>query len=384
VTAPPILHRDTPLARQIKETIRRDGPMTVQAYMARCLWDEPLGYYRRQRVFGSSGDFITAAEISQVFGELIGVWTGVVWQNVFGAPETITLAEFGPGRGTMMRDALRAARVVPGFTEAVRPHLIEASQTLAEVQSSTLAEFRGKITWGSKLDEFSPPAIILANEFLDSWPVAQWIKTKDGWRIRGVSLNRSGDLQFAALDGECPHEAFEALLPDAPPGAVIETQRLDRLATALQSLMQRGPVVMLLIDYGHTVAAAGDTLQAVRAHKYESPLASPGEADLTVHVNFYDLASTLHRAGLALDGPVTQSEFLGAVGIVERASRLMTANPQRAGEIETGVARLLAPNGMGSRFKVLAARSPELPPLPGFRAAAAAGGSTAQTSESQT
>jgi SAM-dependent MidA family methyltransferase len=141
---------------------------------------------------------------------------------------------------------------------------------------------------------------------------------------------------------------------------------------------------MLLIDYGHTVAAAGDTLQAVRAHKYESPLASPGEADLTVHVNFYDLASTLHRAGLALDGPVTQSEFLGAVGIVERASRLMTANPQRAGEIETGVARLLAPNGMGSRFKVLAARSPELPPLPGFRAAAAAGGSTAQTSESQT
>jgi SAM-dependent MidA family methyltransferase len=186
-------------------------------------------------------------------------------------------------------------------------------------------------------------------------------------------------LQFDALEGDCPHEAFEALLPNAPVGAVVETQRLDRLADALQSLMQRGPVVLLLIDYGHTIAAAGDTLQAVRDHKYESPLASPGEADLTVHVNFYDLASTLHRAGLALDGPVTQAEFLGAVGIVERASRLMAANPQRASEIETGVARLLAPNGMGSRFKVLAARSPDLPPLPGFKAAASTNGQALQT-----
>jgi SAM-dependent MidA family methyltransferase len=279
----------------------------------------------------------------------------------------------------MMRDTLRAARVVPGFIEAVHPYLIEASQALTQVQAATLADFRSRITWGAKLDEFSPPAIIIANEFLDSWPVAQWIKTADGWRIRGVSLDQSGELEFTAIEGDCPHEAFEALLPDAPPGAVVETQRLDRLADALQSLMQRGPVVMLLIDYGHTVAAAGDTLQAVREHKYESPLASPGEADLTVHVNFYDLASTLHRAGLALDGPVTQAEFLGAVGIVERASRLMSANPQRAGEIEAGVARLLAPNGMGSRFKVLAARSPDLPPLPGFRAAVKAGGPPQQS-----
>jgi NADH dehydrogenase [ubiquinone] 1 alpha subcomplex assembly factor 7 len=371
----PNSHRDTPLARQLKESIRRDGPMPMQTYMSRCLWDQRFGYYRRQRVFGASGDFITAAEISQVFGELIGVWAGVVWKNVLGSPGTVTLAEYGPGRGTMMRDALRAARVVPGFAEAVRPYLIEASPALAEVQSATLTDFRSKISWGSQLDEFSPPAIILANEFLDAWPVAQWVKTAKGWRIRGVSLDKSGALQFDALDGDCPHEAFEALLPDAPPGAVIETQRLDQLADALQALMQRGPIVLLLIDYGHTVAAAGDTLQAVRDHKYESPLASPGEADLTVHVNFYDLASTLHRAGLALDGPVTQAEFLGAVGIVERASRLMTANPQRAGEIETGVARLLAPNGMGSRFKVLAARSPGLPPLPGFRAAATVGSS---------
>jgi SAM-dependent MidA family methyltransferase len=365
--APP--HRDTPLALQIKDSIRRNGPMTVQAYMSRCLWDDEFGYYRRQPVLGAAGDFITAAEISQVFGELIGLWAGVVWQGVFGSPDRITLAEYGPGRGTMMRDALRATRVVPGFADAARVHLVEASAALAEVQDATLADFRGRVTSGSELDGFSPPAIIFANEFLDSWPVAQWMKTAEGWRIKGVALDAAANLQFQPIEGDCPHEAFEALLPNAPAGAVIETQRFDRFAEALQSLALRGPITLLIVDYGHTIPAAGDTLQAVRHHAYESPLTSPGEADLTVHVNFYDLASTLHRAGLALDGPVTQSEFLGSLGIVERASRLMSANPKRAGEIESGVARLLAPNGMGTRFKVLGVRSPSLPPLPGFGAA---------------
>ena len=373
------LRRDTPLALKLKDSIRRDGPLTVQSYMARCLWDEEFGYYRRQPVFGTAGDFITAAEISQVFGELLGVWAGVVWQGVLGAPNSITLAEYGPGRGTMMRDALRAARVVPGFAGAVRVHLVEASAALAEIQRATLDDFRGNVTWSDALDGFEPPAIIFANEFLDAWPVSQWIMTPRGWRIRGVGAEPGGNLEFTTLDGDCPREAFDRLLPNAPPGAVIEMQRLDRLAEALHQLARRGPIAMLIIDYGHTTPAAGDTLQAVLGHAYESPLASPGEADLTAHVNFYDLASTLHRAGLALDGPVTQAEFLGALGIVERASRLMAANPLRAGEIEAGVARLLAPNGMGSRFKVLAARSPELPSLPGFVAAVGASASPGQS-----
>lgn len=363
------LRRDTPLSRRIKDRIRRHGPMTIDAYMASCLWDVDYGYYRRQRVFGSSGDFITAADVSQVFGELLGVWAGVVWQGVLGAPNPITLIEYGPGRGTMMRDVLRAARIVPGFSSVARVHLVEASEALIAMQTETLADFRDMLSWGRELDEFNPPAIIFANEFLDSWPAAQWIKTSSGWHIRAVTLDASGDLQFAAIDGDCPREAFEALLPDAPPGTVVESQRLDQLAEALKALSERGPIAFLMIDYGHTTPAAGDTLQAVREHKYESPLTSPGEADLTVHVNFYDLASTLHRAGLALDGPVTQAEFLGSLGIIERTSRLMAANPARAAEIETGVARLLAPNGMGARFKVLAARSQGLPSLPGFSAA---------------
>jgi SAM-dependent MidA family methyltransferase len=363
------LRRDTPLSRRIKEKIRRDGPMTIDSYMSACLWDADHGYYRRQKIFGASGDFITAADISQVFGELLGVWAGVVWQGVLGAPNPLTIVEYGPGRGTMMRDILRAARIVPGFSNVARVHLVEASEALIQMQTETLSDFRSMLSWGRELDEFNPPAIIFANEFLDSWPVAQWVKTMSGWCIRAVTLDASGELQFAAVEGDCPHEAFEALLPNAPPGTVIETQRLDQLAEALLNLSERGPVAVLMIDYGHTTPAAGDTLQAVREHKYESPLTSPGEADLTVHVNFYDLASTLHRAGLALDGPVTQAEFLGALGIVERASRLMSANPARAPEIETGAARLLAPNGMGARFKVLAARSPGLPSLPGFSAA---------------
>jgi NADH dehydrogenase [ubiquinone] 1 alpha subcomplex assembly factor 7 len=363
------LRRDTPLSRRIKERIRREGPITIDRYMSACLWDVDYGYYRRQRVFGAAGDFITSADVSQVFGELLGVWAGVVWQGVLGAPNPITIVEYGPGRGTMMRDVLRAARIVPGFANVTRVHLVEASDALIEMQTETLADFRSLLSWGRELDEFNPPAIIFANEFIDSWPVAQWVKTPSGWHIRGVVLDRNDDLQFAPVEGECPREAFEALLPSAPVGSVIETQRLDKLAEALQALAERGPIAFLMIDYGHTTPAAGDTLQAVRNHQYESPLTSPGEADLTVHINFYDLASTLHRAGLALDGPVTQAEFLGSLGIVERASRLMSANPSRAPEIETGVARLLAPNGMGARFKVLAARSNGLPSLPGFGAA---------------
>lgn len=365
------LRRDTPLARRIKERIRCNGPMMIDSYMFACLWDPDYGYYRRQQVFGTSGDFVTAADISQVFGELLGIWAGVVWQDVLGAPNPITIVEYGPGRGTMMRDVLRAARIVPGFANVTRVYLVEASETLIETQTATLSDFYNMLSWGRELDKFSPPAIIFANEFLDSWPVAQWVKTATGWHIRAVTLDGTGELQFVAINGNYPREAFEVLLPNAPPGTVIEAQRLDQFAEILQGIAERGSIVFLIIDYGYAALAAGDTLQAVRNHKYESPLTSPGEADLTFHINFCDLASTLHRAGLALDGPVTQAEFLGSLGIIERASRLMSANPARIQEIETGVARLLAPNGMGTRFKVLAAHSQGLPALPGFSAACA-------------
>lgn len=364
----PTERRDTPLAQQLKAEIARQGPLTIPQYMSRCLWDEEHGYYATRNVIGASGDFITAAEISQVFGELIGIWSAVVWQQVLGAPPSTRLVEYGPGRGTMMRDALRAARVVPGFLDAISVHLIEMSATLTAEQKENLNGFPVPVTWGQNLIGFAPPAIIIGNEFLDAWPVEQWIKTEAGWRSRGVGIDAAGALCFTTVPHLPPRAELNQLHASAPLGSIVETQHPARLAEALRALSRTGPIAALLIDYGHVTSVSGDTLQAVRNHTYEDPLTSPGEADLSAQISFFELASELHKVGLAIDGPTTQAEFLGALGIVERASRLMHANPSRAGEIEAGVARLLAPNGMGTRFKAIGVRSPQLPALPGFGA----------------
>ncbi len=369
MTYDPELRRSTPLAIRLKDEIRHKGPITVADYMSRCLWDEAHGYYATRLAIGRDGDFITAAEISQTFGEIIGLWAGVVWQQVLGAPKGLQLVEYGPGRGTMMRDALRAARVIPGLCEAMKVHLVEMSPELIAAQREALSDATVPIQWGHNLIGFPTPAIILANEFLDSWPVEQWIKTESGWRQRGVGLDTRGEISFVEMGLPSADNSAALRFPDAQVGALVENQRLERLADAFQTLARSGPVTALIIDYGYATAAAGDTLQAVREHKYESPLTSPGEADLSAHVSFYELASVLHSCGLAIDGPVTQAEFLGSLGIIERGSRLMHANPARAGEIETGLARLLAPNGMGTRFKAIGVRSPQLPPLPGFGSA---------------
>ena len=319
-------------------------------------------------MIGGTGDFITAAEISQIFGELIGLWSAVVWQQVLNGPPSVRLVEYGPGRGTMMRDALRAARVVPGFFAATSVHLLEMSQTLAAEQRAALNGAGVPVFWGQNLAGFEPPAIIIANEFMDAWPVEQWIKTETGWRCRGVGLDARGQLCFTIVPGTRVRDDLEQSHPGAPLGTIVESQRPERLAEAFKALNRAGPLAALIIDYGYATPSSGDTLQAVRGHAYENPLTSPGEADVSSHVSFFELATELHRAGLEIDGPVTQSEFLGRLGIIERASRLMHSNPGRAGEIEAGIARLMAPNGMGTLFKVIGVRSPGLPPLPGFPA----------------
>ncbi len=362
----PAARRNTPLALKLKAIIAQHGPMTVAEYMGHCLWDEQFGYYATQTVIGSTGDFITAAEITQVFGEIIGLWSAVVWQQVLGSPPALQLVEYGAGRGTMMRDALRAARVVPGFVAAVSVHLLELSPTLANAQRAALCDAGVPVSWGQNLAGFPAPAIILANEFLDAWPVEQWIKTDIGWCWRGVGIDSAGELCFTIMPGTRTRGDLDAQVPTAALGSIVESQRPERLAQAFKALNQSGPFAALLIDYGHVAPVSGDTLQAVRSHVYESPLTSPGEADLSAQISFYELATALHSAGLTIDGPVTQAGFLGSLGTIERASRLMSANPQRAGEIEAGIARLMSPNGMGTQFKVMGVRSPQLPPLPGF------------------
>jgi SAM-dependent MidA family methyltransferase len=354
----------SPLLALLRERIRRDGPLRVDEYMLACFSDPQHGYWRKAGTIGAEGDFITAPEISQTFGELIGLWCVEAWRG-FGKPASVRLIELGPGRGTLLRDALRAAKAVPEFVAAISVHLVEISPQLREEQQRTLGDHvlatsRVPMAWHESLQDVPPgPALLIANEFLDALPIRQLICVDGAWRERVVTLDGSGALHFAV--GPCAHHESEA---PAHPGDIVELRAGEE--ELLGQLARRvPPLVGLFIDYGPAGAARGDTLQAVRRHSYTDPLAAPGRADLTADVQFAGLVRKARAAGFDCDGPMTQAEFLGRLGIAERAARLMSANPDRAGEIEAGVQRLISPTGMGTLFKVLAIRSRGLsPPVP--------------------
>ncbi len=351
------------LLKRLREAIASDGPMPIDRYMQLCLADPEHGYWQRAASIGADGDFVTAPEVSQVFGELIGLWAALVWERM-GRPASLRLVELGPGRGTLMRDAQRAARVLPAFLEAASVHLVEVSAPLRALQWQTLTSLLSqgaKATWHERLEEVPPgPAIIIANEFLDALPIRQLVHARGAWRERVVDLAPDGELRFALGPAVQHRTDMQAL-----DGAVLELRAgEDELLATLASRID--PLAALFIDYGPAEAAFGDTLQAVRRHAYADPLADPGAADLTAHVQFAALAAKARDAGLAADGPLTQAEFLGRLGVAERAGRLMSANPQRAGEIDAAVQRLISPTGMGSLFKVLAVRQPTLSPLVPF------------------
>lgn len=359
--------RPTPLADELAARIGLHGPLSVAEYMETCLHDPVHGYYRKSRAIGRAGDFITAPEISQVFGELVGLWCAVVWRQL-GEPPFLRLVELGPGRGTLMRDALRAARSVAGFRGALRVHLVESNATLAALQRTALESEDIPMSWSGEVDATAGagPTIVIANEFLDTLPIAQWVLRGGRWLTRCVGLDGTGRLAF--VDGEPvadPDRPQEIALR-ARDGDVFETRApaLEDFAARLAAL--GAPLVALFIDYGHVEPALGNTLQAIRAHRYHDPLSAPGEADLTAQVDFAAVAAAMRRRGLACDGPATQAEFLGALGAAERASHLMAANPAKAAQIEAAVARLMAPGGMGTRFHAVGVRSGGVAPLPGF------------------
>lgn len=355
--------RQTPLAVKLAARIAHDGPISVAAYMEACLLDPEHGYYVKRPAVGAGGDFITAPEVSQVFGELIGLWCVVVWQQM-GSPSRLRLTELGPGRGTLMADALRAARVIPAFLAAVEVELVETNEVLIATQRRALETATVPIEWKERMKREAVPRIIIANEFLDTQPVQQYVLLDGSWMRRTVTLDAAGHLQFG-IDpaGGIPDQGR---FVDARPGAIDEQQSHIALLSGLAAHRDEAPLAALFLDYGHTASAVGETLQAVRQHRYEHPLTSPGEADLTCQVDFEEFAEKAHAVGLAVDGPVSQAEFLAGLGIAERTSRLMAANPSRAGELELGVARLMSPTGMGSRFKAIGLRSADVPPLPGL------------------
>jgi len=357
-----------PLEAEIRRRISAAGPMPVGEYMALCLGDPAHGYYTTRDPFGARGDFITAPEISQMFGEMIGLWMAAVWRQM-GEPKNVRIVELGPGRGTMMKDALRAAKVMPGFLEAVVVHLVEISPTLEATQQRTLEPLGMPLYWHRSLADVPPgAAIVVANEFFDALPVSQAVKTEDGWYERLIDLDASGQLAFTIAPEPLPH--FELLLApavrNAPDGSIFEW-RTDTLGIELGARLSRDGGAALVIDYGHAESAAGETLQALGKHVYANPLIAPGNVDLTAHVDFQALATAVEAMGTASFGPLTQSQFLRRLGIVTRAAKLK-ANAADAAATDMALKRLISEGeaGMGTLFKAAAFAHPKLGVPPGF------------------
>lgn len=359
----------TPLADLLRRRIAQAGPISIADFMAEALGHPDHGYYMTRDPLGAAGDFVTAPEVSQMFGELIGLWCAELWHGA-GAPRPVRLVELGPGRGSLMADALRAARMMPGFADALSVHLVETSPILEAMQRHTLAGHAAQ--WHRSLDAVPDgPLLLIANEFFDALPVRQFQFTPDGWRERMVGLAEDGESFRIGLapDGT----AAEALIPEgiraaARPGDVAEVcpagiSMMDALARRIAS--QGGGA--LIVDYGHAASAVGETLQAVRRHARHDPLEAPGEADLTAHVDFAALARAAREAGAAAHGPVPQGLFLSRLGIAERAARLARdATTLQAHDIEAAQRRLIAAEEMGTLFKALAVVPQDAPAPPGF------------------
>jgi NADH dehydrogenase [ubiquinone] 1 alpha subcomplex assembly factor 7 len=356
----------SPLQDEIKRLIKSAGPMPVWRYMQLCLTHPKYGYYVSRDPLGREGDFTTAPEVSQMFGELIGLWAASVWRAM-GSPPLLHLVELGPGRGTMMADALRALRVLPPLYQALHIHLVEINPVLRDKQRATLSSIR-KFSWHDSIDGVpAGPSVILANEYFDVLPVHQMVRHSDGWHERTVEFTADGALAFGAAPEPTPH--FELLLPPlvraAPIGAIFEW-RPDAEIMKIASRVRDEGGAALVIDYGHTRSDAGDTLQAIARHSYADPLLNPGEADITAHVDFQALGRAAEDVGARVHGPVSQGEFLKRLGIETRALTLMAkASPEVAEDVSGALKRLIdsGRGGMGSMFKVIGISDPRLETL---------------------
>lgn len=344
----------TPLARIIAARIRATGPITLADYMQICLMDSRHGYYATRDPFGQAGDFITAPEIHQMFGELCGLALAQAWMDQ-GRPAPFTLAEPGPGRGTLMADMLRAIAVAPGMRDAAEVCLIEASPFLRKVQAERLGSPRHL----DALDELPDnPLFLIANEFADALPIRQYQMTEDGWRERMVGLSPAGELQMG-LGQVVPYPR------DGKPGDVVEdcAEAVASVEVIARKIATHGGAA-IIIDYGGW-NGFGDTFQALRNHVPEDPLANPGLADLTAHVDFAPLAAAALRAGAVVSRPLHQGDWLLSLGAEARARKLAAAGDAGA---MSALARLTDPAEMGHLFKVIAIWPKGASPVPGFEA----------------
>ncbi len=355
-----------PLSVRLKTRIRAAGPVSVAEYMALCLGDPEDGYYMRGDPFGRDGDFITAPEVSQMFGELVGLWALAAWIGG-GRPSPVNLVELGPGRGTLMADCLRAVAMRPDFLAAADAALVEMSPALTAIQKETLAGAPVPVVWHERFDCVPDgPLLLIANEFFDALPVHQYVLRDGAWRERVIGLDADGELAIglgaATLD--------ERLLPrfaHAPAdGAVIETSPLGAaIMTMIAERIVAHGGAALIIDYGHGESACGDTLQAVKGHEYAGILDEPGKADLTAHVDFAALGRAAQAAGAAVHGPLVQGEFLLRLGLLERAGALGAGGePEVQERLRGEVQRLAGDDAMGMLFKVMAVTRRGVAPEP--------------------
>jgi SAM-dependent MidA family methyltransferase len=365
----------TPLEQEIAAMIAQEGPMSLERFMSLAALHAEHGYYKTKMPIGVRGDFITAPEIHQMFGELIGLWAAEVW-HALGAPPQLHLIELGPGRGTLMADVLRAARIVPEFRRAIDVHLVEASEVLMAEQRRALTAEDVSIAWHGDIEALPcGPAIILANEFFDALPVRHYMHGRDGWHERLVGLDERGRFCFSLAPGAKP-----LFTGDAREGQILEIGIVaQRMMSRLAEHVAGECGALLVIDYGYVEKQMGETLQAVRGHDYTDPLQAPGESDLSVHVDFAALANAARAAGADVHGPITQGTFLSRLGIAQRAEVLKRrADTAQAVAIDAALARLALPGpaaepqaSMAELFKAIAVTAPGLPVPPGFEADAA-------------
>lgn len=356
------------LAGRLRALVRQAGPLPLSRFMA----DAVAEYYATREPFGTRGDFTTAPEISQMFGELLGLWAADTWTRL-GRPRPCALVELGPGRGSLMSDLLRAARVEPGFLDALAIHLVETSAGLRARQRATLAGCGKTLNFAGSFAEVpAMPFLLVANEFFDALPIRQFQMTAGGWRERLVGLD--GEERFVFLLAPEPVSLSALLAPaqrNADAGKVVEICLPGRgLAAEIAERCRRHPGAALAIDYGAPESGFGDTLQALRRHAHVSPLEDPGEVDLTAHVDFAALAAAAKGQGARVFGPLAQGEFLERLGIRLRAARLKAgADAGQARAVDQALTRLTSPDAMGSLFQCLCIASPEIDEIAPFEPA---------------
>jgi NADH dehydrogenase [ubiquinone] 1 alpha subcomplex assembly factor 7 len=348
------------LEDHIKNLIAKNGAISIAQFMEEALANPQYGYYQKQDPFGKAGDFVTAPEISQIFGEMIGIWVASVWQSMGSIP--IALAELGPGRGTLMQDLLRGTKHIPGFHRNIKVHMVETSPTLQQIQKEKLGFTGVEIKWHKDISSLPDiPTIIIANEFFDALPIHQYIETENGWSEKLVGIQNDKLAFMLSSDNlELGH--------DAQIGAVLETSPVTiNIVEQLSKHIASYGGAMMVVDYGYAHCGYKDTLQSVKNHQYHDILEDVGNADITAHVDFSSIAETAKKSGINASDVITQNALLLALGIeIRKQALLKNASEKQKDDIISATDRLINPDAMGTLFKAITLYNKNLPLPVGF------------------